>query len=456
MKTYSETLADYIVSLSFEVIPQDVIDKAKLLFLDTLGVMILGADQILSQSLLTNFREQGGKEEAHVVFHGDKLPAANAAFVNGTMAHSFDYDDDLAACHIACCVIPAALATAQKVNASGREFITALAAGYDVTVRLAETLDAHNLYDMGFHPTSVCGTYGAVTSAGKLLGLSSEKLVNAMGLAGSFVSGSLEWLSDGSMTKRLHGGKSASEGIIAASLALGGVTGPRTIFEGKHGILKMFQAQRNPHLLVEDLTERFDILKSYIKWYPCCTCNAPLVDAILALRKEIPIELDKIGSIEARVRRTCMSLVGEPLDQKRHPQNILEAQMSAPYCIAAALVDGELFPHQFSIDKLNNQFIIKMAEKVKVLWSSELDVDGNPRPVPAEITINMTDGRIHTKRVDFQKGTYRNPLTSREIEEKFVICVDAKVAKKETESLIESIKHLDQLESVNQIKLQWN
>jgi 2-methylcitrate dehydratase PrpD len=451
MRTYSEDLADYITWISFETLPPEAVEKAKHLFLDTLGVMILGSDKPWSLSLLDYFKAQGGKREAGVIFHGVRLPAASAAFVNGTMAHSFDYDDDLAACHIACCVIPAALAVAQKVRASGKEFIASLVAGYDLTVRLAETLDGHHLYAMGFHPTAVCGTYGAVAASAKLFGLSKERMVHAMGIAGSFISGSLEWLSDGSMTKRFHGGKAASEGIFASSLALRGFTGPRTIFEGNNGILKMFRAQRDPRLLTDDLSRRFDILKSYIKWYPCCTCNAPLVDAVLSIRKEASLKTEEIREIEARVRKTCMALVGEPLDQKRNPQNALEAQMSAPYCISAALVEGELFPRQFTPEKMKDPSIAGLAQKVKVAWDPSLDLSGTPRPVPGEVTITLTDGRVLHKRVDYQKGTYRNPLTSGEIEEKFSMCVEGKLSEKEKRNLMGWVGRIETAERLDQI-----
>ncbi len=454
MRTLSEQLADYIGELSFETLPPEAVEKAKHLLLDTLGVMILGSDKPWSLSLLNYFNAQGGKEEAEVVFHGVRMPAANAAFVNGTMAHSFDYDDDLAACHIACCVIPSALAVAQKINASGKDLITSIVAGYDVVVRLAETLDGHHLYAMGFHPTSVCGTYGAAAAAGKLLKLSKEQMAHALGIAGSFVSGSLEWLSDGSMTKRFHGGKAASEGVTASGLALNGFTGPRTIFEGRNGILKMFRAQREPDLLIEKLSHRFEILKSYIKWYPCCTCNAPLIDAVLAMREEFRLETKEIKEIEARVRKTCMALVGEPLDQKRHPQNILEAQMSAPYCIAAALTDGELFPHQFTAEKIKDPSIISLAQRVGVAWDDSLDVSGNPRPVPGEVILRTFDGRSIRRKVDYQKGTYRNPLTPREIEEKFSMCVEGKLEEEEKRGLVDLIGHLETEKEFGRVRFQ--
>ncbi|MCX5905751.1 MAG: MmgE/PrpD family protein [Deltaproteobacteria bacterium] len=453
MSTYSEEIAAYIARLSFADLPPEVVEKGKHLFLDTLGVMILGAETAWSRSVFNYFSDQGGVPEAEVVYYGVRLPAASAAFVNGTMAHSFDYDDDLAACHVACCVIPAALAAAQKVRASGKDLLTAIAIGYDVTVRLAETLDGHHLYAMGFHPTPVCGTYGATAAVSKILGLSSEQIADALGIAGSYLSGSLEWVSDGSMTKRFHGGKSASEGILACSLAKRGFTGPRSIFEGSNGIFRMYQRQRDPRMLVEGLGERFDILKSYLKWYPCCTCNAPLVDALLEIRQESRLAPEDILDIEVRMRKTCMALVGEPLEKKQNPQTILDAQMSAPYCAAVALLEGRLFPAQFTPEKIQDPKVQALMKTVRVLWAPDLDVQGSPRPVPAEVNIKLSDGRSFSKRVDYQKGTYRHPLTFSEVVEKFRNCVGDKWPRERTGLLISQIEGLEKIPDANRIRV---
>jgi len=452
MKTFAQIIGDYVLNLSYDHLPHDVVDKCKALFLDTLGVMVLGANTPWSKSVLAYFKEQGGAQEADVVYHGVKLPSSSTAFVNGTMAHSFDYDDDLAACHVATCVIPAALAIGQKLGVSGRKLITAIVAGYDVTVRLAETLDGHHLYAMGFHPTPVCGTFGAAVATAKLLDLSRDQVVHALGIAGSFPSGSMEWLSDGSMTKRFHGGKSASEGIIASLLAQKGFTGPSSIFEGKNGIFPMFQAQRPHDTLIHQLSERFDILKSYIKLYPCCTCNAPIIDAVTELRKAGDLNPGNIERIEIRLRKTCMALVGEPLERKQHPETILEAQMSAPYCSAVALLDGEVFPPQFSPERIKDAKVQELARKTQVVWDENLEMCGTPRPVPAEIIITMLDGRMLRKRVDYQKGTYRNPLTPNELKRKFFICVKGRLSEQNADLLLNMIENLEKIEDIQTLK----
>jgi 2-methylcitrate dehydratase PrpD len=451
MKTFSEIIAEYIVNLSDDSIPRDVSIRCKQVLLDTFGVIIFGANMPWSRMVLEYFIEQGGVPEAQTLFPRAGLPAAAAAFVNGTMAHSFDYDDDLAACHIACAVIPAALALAQKGRISGRRLITAIAAGYDIAVRLAETLDGHHLYAMGYHPTSVCGVFGAAAAACCVLKLSSELTTNALGIAGSFPSGSLEWLGDGSMTKRFHGGKAASEGVLAALLARKGFTGPRRIFEGENGVFKMFNAQKSHDTLVSELSRRFDVLKSYIKLYPCCTCNAPVIDAVIEIRQKYRLALEDIAEIEVGLRKTCINLVGEPIELKQNPRTALDAQMSAPFCVAAALVDGQLFPPQFAPEKIENSEILKLARKVRTVWKEELDVSGSPRPVPATVSIRLRDGNFLEKRVDYQKGTYRNPLQPQELERKFLICTDGKLSEQFQKIILERIAHLDRIEDVNRL-----
>lgn len=442
MENYSVQLAKYISRMNPEKVTDEALHKARELVLDTMGVMIFGSDLDSSKIILQHFASIGGVEESGVICNSIKLPAANAAFVNGTMAHSFDYDDDWAACHIACCVIPAALAVAQKTRAEIDDFLTAIVIGYDVTIRLAQTLDGYNLYAMGFHPTSICGTFGAFSAASKLLNLSVEETANGFGIAASFISGSLEWLQDGSMTKRFHGGKAASEGVISALLAKNRFTGPKTIFEGKDGIFKMFRAQRDHNLLVEELGLRFDILKTYMKLYPCCTCNAPIIDAILDLKAEHNFSTDEIECIDIQLRKTCMYLVGEPLDKKQNPQNVLEAQMSAPYCVAAAIVDRELFPRQFSREKITDPQIRRLAKGIKTAWNPEFDIQEPPRPIPANVKVTLKNSKTLNKTVFYQKGTPSNPFNERELKEKFLGCTEMKLGKEAAEKAFYKLKSI--------------
>jgi 2-methylcitrate dehydratase PrpD len=446
--TYSEQLAKYIVDITPEKISAEALRKARELFLDTVGVMVFGSDLESSRIVLRHFESMGGAQEAGIIQSNLRLPAANAAFVNGTMAHSFDYDDDWAACHIACCVIPAALAIAQKTHSSVNDFLASIVIGYDVTIRLAQTLDGYNLYAMGFHPTPICGTYGAFAAVSKLLNLSVDEIAHGCGIAASFISGSLEWLEDGSMTKRFHGGKAASEGIMAGLLAKNGFTGPKTIFEGKDGVFKMLRAQRDHRLFTEELGTRFDILKTFMKLYPCCTCNAPIIDAVLELKREHHFSAEDVDHVDVQLRKSCMYLVGEPLDRKQNTENVLEAQMSAPYSVAAAIVDGELFPQQYTIEKVTNSKIKALSRRVTTTWNPEFEINTPPRPIPANVKIKLKSGATVEKTVFYQKGTPSNPFSEEELKAKFLGCTSERLGRdraRETFSKVLSVQDLSEL-----------
>jgi len=451
MREYADLIAEYIEKISFEILPIRVTEKCEQLLLDTLGVMILGSETQWSKILLTYFKEIGGKQQAKIINNKIMLPITNAAYLNGTMAHSFDYDDDLNACHIASCIIPAALAVGESINSSGKDLIEAISIGYDITTRIAETLDAHHLYTMGFHPTSVCGAFGAGATASKLMHLSHKQIINTMGIIGSLASGTTEWLSDGSMTKRFHGGKAAYDGVFAASLARLGYTGPKRIFEVSSGILKMFKAQRANQNLIDDFFLRYDILNSYIKLHACCTCNAPIIDALIAIRTENKIDINNIDNIIISIRETCLSLVGEPIEKKRKPKTILDAQMSAPYCAAIALLEGKGFPEQFGKDKIRNKQIINLMKKVEIISDSSLNVNKYPRPVPAKIKLIMHNEEVIEKQIDYQKGTYLNPLSKDEIENKFLVCVKSKMSEKNIRELISKVYDLKKIKDVGEI-----
>jgi 2-methylcitrate dehydratase PrpD len=451
MASQAEKIAAYVAGLSFDDLPAEVVDKCKQVTLDTLGVMVLGCDSPWSKIIDTYYRSLGGTPEATIIGSNIRLPMIHTAFVTGTMAHSLDYDDDLYAVHVACCIIPAVLAAAEHLKASGKEIITAITIGYDLTVRLAVVLDGHHLYAMGFHPTSVCGGFGAAAAVSKLFGLSTDQIVSALGIAGSCASGGLECLSDGSMTKRFHGGKAASEGILAASLARNGYTGPRLIFEGDKGVLNMFRAKGSPDDLVQGLGDSFSILKSYIKLHACCTCNAPVIDAVLALKADAKFDWQQVHAVQVKLRNTCLPLVGRPIVPKQNPQTVLDAQMSAPYCTAVALTADNAFPEQFTPEKLSDPNIRELARKVNVEADPGLDVDGDPRPVPAEVFIKMNDGRSYEKKIVYQKGTYRNPLTSEELERKFSVCTGDKLPPEAGTQLRQAIENLEALNDIHEI-----
>lgn len=445
MKTYAEKIADYVVQVSFDDLPAEVVAKCKQIVLDTIGVAILGADAPWSRIITDYHRTMGGAAQSSVIGSNFKLPMAQAAFINGALAHALDYDDDLYAVHVACSIVPAVLAAAEHLGSSGKEIITAISIGYDIAIRLVKSLDGHHLYAMGLHPTPVCGGFGAAAAVSKLLGLSEKQTTSALGIAGSFASGGLECLSDGSMTKRMQGGKGAGEGVTAASLAKLNYTGPRMIFEGDHGIFHIFHAQGDPQNLVADFFDFFPITRSYTKLHACCTCSAPVIDAVFALKSEEKIDWRLIKDIEIRLRNTCLPLVGRPLERKQRPETVFDAQMSAPYAAAVALLKDNAYPDQFVPEKIHDPDLHALSAKVQVKGDVALDLDGDPRPVPAVVKINMEDGRTLTKRIDYQKGTYKNPAGQEDLENKFSVCVAGRLSEPVKQELTGTLASLESL-----------
>ena len=270
-KTYSEKMADFISDLNFVDIPGDVVEKTKHLVLDTLGCALAAVDEEFTKNILDVAKSMGGTAESTVWGPGVKLPAANAALVNGTMAHGLDFDDmhRAASSHMSVVAVPTALAISEQKRLSGRRIIAAIAAGYEIGARIGLAA-LGKLLLRGWHPTAVFGTFTAATVAGKLMGLGPRQTALAMGISGSQTSGLAQWIEEGSWTKRMHPGWAAHSGIIASLLARTGYDAPRKIFEGGRGLFPAFLREGNYRLekLTDELGKRWETRQICIKMYP--------------------------------------------------------------------------------------------------------------------------------------------------------------------------------------------
>ena len=293
---YSRIYSKYLAKLRYEDLDKAVIEKTKMHFLDSLG-NILGANEMPWSRIVINLvKQMNGIPQSTVLGEQGKYPMLMTALANGTMAHGIDADDSGARpswAHPGACIIPAALAVAEADQVSGKELLTAIVAGYEVSCRVDSAVYP-GLRNRGFHATGVIGTIGAVTAAGKLLSLTEEQMVNAFGLAGTQASGLEEWLTTGDMSKRLHAGKAAMNGILAALLAKEGYTGPVTVFEGKYGLLAVHAEDYDLDRLTESLRDDYKILKCKFKPYACCHELCSPIRMALELKDKYGI---KIGSI---------------------------------------------------------------------------------------------------------------------------------------------------------------
>lgn len=454
--TYAERLAEHVVGHRYEDLPAKVVQQAKWCLLDSIGVAMAGAEKIWAQAVLNEARRQGSRGKATIWLYGDKVSDVSAALVNGMFAHSMDFNDDIAGIQAGGLVPPTALAVAEEAGASGRDLVLAMTLGYDVAVRMADAINSQQLYIRGFQPTAVCGGFGATAVAAKLLKLNPGQLSDAFGIAGSYAGGTIEFLKDGTDTKRYHVAKACHGGVLGARLAQGGMNGPRTIFEGDYGIFKVLSAESRPERLLAELGSRYDILDTSFKRYPFCDGNAAPLEATMELMERNRIGIDDIKSLHYRIKTFlipyCIDYHGDR-SRKFRPRNELDAQMSLPYSVAVGLLkNGKLEVHDFDPARFDDPRIHAIADKVDAIADAELDkVPLRPMSMPSVVTLTTKTGESYTHRVDYQRGDPRNPFTPEEFVTKFHTCADRLIGEPQASRIVEVIDRLEKLDDLSQL-----
>jgi len=365
-------VARWIATLRHEDIPERSRTVARCAILDTLGCGVYGYRTPWAAMLLQWARAGGSKAEATV--WGDSaatLRAADAALVNGTSSHAFELDDyHNAKLHPGAVVVPAAMAMAEKTHADGKRLITAIVAGYEVMIRTSLALEPSAARLRGWHLTGVCGPLGAAAACAVLLGLDTEHTAWALGLAGTQGAGLWAFNADGTMSKRLHAGKAAHSGVLAAELAASGYTGPTQIYEfNDGGMLKAFSDASDPAPLTRDLGRVYHLDTTAIKPYSCCGSTHAYIDAALALRRKLGAPWDAARPVRVGTSKVVDVQCG--FDYR--PSTALNAQMSLRYTIAAALVHGQVLPPQFSDDAIKDGRLVDVARRMELVADPKLD-----------------------------------------------------------------------------------
>ncbi|MBY0267591.1 MAG: MmgE/PrpD family protein [Burkholderiales bacterium] len=365
-------LADWISSLRYEDIPPRTREVVRIAILDTLGCGVYGWCTPWAATMLKWARSGGSGNEATVWGeHGKTMRVADAAMVNGVAAHAFELDDyHNAKLHAGAVAVPAALAMAEKLGSDGRAVVTAIAAGYETMIRssLASNPSATRL--RGWHITGIYGPFAAAAACASLLKLNPEQTTWALGLAGTQGAGTWAFNADGTMSKRLHAGKAAHAGVLAAELAALGFTGPTQIYEyGDGGVLKAHSDDSDIALLTKDLGRVWHTEKNSIKPYSCCGSAHAYIDAALAVRKKIGAPWD----LKRKVKVGLSNVVDVQCGFDYQPGSALNAQMSVRYIIAAALVDGQVLPPQFEEARMRDPALVKLAAQLECEHDPKLD-----------------------------------------------------------------------------------
>ncbi len=365
-------LARWIAGLTYKDLPARARDVVRLAIFDTVGCGVYGYQTPWTQALLKWAQASGGKGRARVWNEAQPtLRAADAAMVNGTSAHAFELDDyHNAKLHPGAVVIPAALALAEEHNVSGERLVTAIAAGYEVMIRSSLALEPSAARLRGWHLTGACGPFGAAAACAVLLGLDAERTAWALGLAGTQGAGLWAFNADGAMSKRLHAGKAAHSGVLAAELAALGFTGPTQIYEtGDGGFLKAFSDKSNAAPLTHELGKVYHLDAVSIKPYSCCGSTHAYIDAALQLRSRLGGQWDAARPVQVGMSKVVDVQCG--FDYA--PSSALNAQMSLRYCLAAALNDGQVLPAQFSEEKMHDPALGKLAAHLELVDDPALD-----------------------------------------------------------------------------------
>lgn len=412
----TEQLAERLLCLRAGSIPAPVRARAEELLIDVVGLCVAARRTDYVSALISTF-DPGGRCTAFG--HESTYRAEAAALINGTAAHGEDFDDTFEGgpVHGGAVVIPAVLAACERYGADGRAALLGIAAGMETVCRLS-LVAPKRIHKAGFHPTSVLGTIAAAAAVGAALRLDARQLVDALGVAGSMASGIIEYLADGSWTKRMHPGWAAQSGIRAALLGRSGFLGPRSVLEGVHGLFNGFarSSEGNYDALTVDFGRRWVMEGITFKPYATGTMNQPYIDCALRLARR-GIRAEDVVDVLCETAEGYVHRLWEPLASKHRPANEYAAKFSTPYNIAVAFITGDAGLGAFTPEKVRDERILALASKVRYV----VDPD-NPYPgaFTGHIRMTLKDGRVVEERQPHIRGGVHEPLTRAEIEQKFL------------------------------------
>ena len=412
-------LAEYAANLRFEEIPAAVVQRAKDCIIDTAAAIIYGNTIPWSRTMVGYAQRTGPGGKSRILgAGGPAVQPALAALANGTLSHAFELDNVVinpgAGVHGGATLLPPGLAMAQEAGGSGRDLIAAVVAGAEVMIRIGWATK-HSNEAHGFHAPGTTGPFGAAIAAGRFLELDASTMTNALGIAGSLCGGLMEFARSGTgaMVKRLHIGRASEAGVLAASLAHGGFTGPSSVLEGEAGFLRVFCSDFDLGALTRGLGHDYATLNICLKRYACHITAQRAVQAVQELRAEHGIGGDDVKAVTVmgEKRMSVVNNIPEPTD-------VMMSQYSAPFCVALALYRDPRDPASFGEHALADPAIRSLCRRVTVLPEPGNWGHGD---VPSTVTITTNDGRELTRRVEAFLGTPARPFDRAAMREKFLM-----------------------------------
>ncbi|MBI4233131.1 MAG: MmgE/PrpD family protein [Chloroflexi bacterium] len=447
----TERLAEHALAMTYEQLPPAVLERTKQLFLDFLGVALGAAGSADSSGAFeAGVRElaRGQPGRCTVVGSQKLYPPHFAALLNGAYAHSMDFDDTHreAILHPGAPVFPTLLALGEVSGASGKEFLAAAVAGYDVACKIGKAHGA-GVHNRGFHPTATTGIFGATAGGARLLGLNREALLNALGLNGSQAAGSLRFLETGSWNKRLHVGLASHNAIYALTFARHGILGAAQPLEGRYGYFTAYsQESCDLSKAVSGLGSEFEVMNTAVKPYPSCRYNHGVIDAVLALLQEHELVPQEIARMDVALNQIGMDIVGYPEPVKRNPQNIVDGQFSVYFAAAAAAVEREFTWKTYA--RLQDPETRDLIQRVSA------SVDKTVPGLGARVTVATRSGGRFAKDVPLAKGEPETFLTWQELHTKFRGLASEVLADPQVDRVADRVMSLERLENLNELTRQ--
>ena len=452
-KTISAELAHFVSNFNLSSVPAPVQKKATQLILDGTGIAYASSQYEFSKiglNAIRAFDEPGN----HVVLGtGEKMAYRDAALANGLLIHGLDFDDTHVAgvVHMTSAVWPCVLAVAEKTNANGADMLAAYIAGMEVGARIGMVAKGA-FHQVGHHPTGIAGAFACSLVAGMLMKLTEEQMVMAQGIALSMASGNFEFLDDGAWTKRYHPGWAAVSGIMAATFAQAGYIGPSQPYEGRFGLYKShltsIESQCDYSLATAGLNNIWEVMNVGIKPYPSCHFTHAVIDATILLSKQHGLTADQIESITALVPEEVVKTVCEPLAKKQSPTCAYDAQFSAPYLVALALVRHEFSLKDLEPEPLKDQVVLDLTKKVNYQVDPE---SGFPTYYSGEVRITLKDGRTFEQREFKNRGCFDRPLSDEDIADKFFKNCAMSISKEKAEQIKTAILNMKECANVEDL-----
>ncbi len=465
-----EELIDFAWAARAEDLPQEVLDKAADLLLDTIACIHAGSSAAGIGEIRDSLSIWGGEPQARIIAFGERSAVPWAALINSAMAHARDFDDthDGALNHGCVTLVPALLALSEFLGSgapaagtsgesnkripfrpvSGKEFVAALAVGLELVNRLGMAFIPY--LHVGWLPTTLWGPIGVAAACGRLLGLDRRQMADAVGLAYAQIHGNRQALVDGALAKRLQPGFSAVAGIQAAVMALHGLSGAKNLIDGTFGIPALYTAGKvDSDFLVEGLGQKFEALEVSIKPYPSCRCSHPVIDSVLRLKEEQVFDWKEVEEGFIRLPPQSMGQIGNPFRIRENPT--VDAQFSAQYTAALVCVKGRPRLKDFEAQTVRKA---KDIRELAARFHVELFEPNASGLVPVELEIRLQDGRRLETRIEDPKGSRTNPLKPEELRFKFDDCLDNSVKPLTVEErgrlaeMVGKIQELDKVQSL--------